>query len=89
MFGTKTKKLHRRLTVIALLQLFITVIRGSLYPLFQYFGLDFFWLMKMHKGNFFFINLQPLYTPVLGVLTISAIISGLLLCPISKTKYLN
>ena len=89
MFGNKTKKLHRRMTLLAALPLFITVISGSLYSLFQYFGLDFFWLMKIHTGNFFFINLQPLYTPVVGFLTITAIISGLLLFPKSKSKYPN
>ena len=52
MFRTKIKKLHRRLTLIAVLPLFITVISGSLYSFFQYFGLDFFWLMKIHTGNF-------------------------------------
>ena len=89
MSGTKIKKLHRRLTFLAVLPLFITVISGSLYSLFQYFGFDFFWLMKIHTGNFFFINLQPLYTPVVGFLTITAIISGLLLFPRSKSKYPN
>ena len=89
MFLLKTRNLHRRLTLLAVLPLFITVISGSLYSLFQYFGLDFFWLMKIHTGNFFFINLQPLYTPLVGFLTITAIISGLLLFPTSKSKYSN
>ena len=89
MSGNKTRKLHRRMTLIALLPLFITVISGSLYSLLQYFGLDIFWLMKIHTGNFFFINFQPLYTPVVGFLTISAIISGLFLFPRSKSKYPN
>ena len=89
MFGTKTRKLHRSLTLLAVLPLFVTVISGSLYSLFQYIGLDFFWLMKIHTGNFFFINLQPLYTPVVGFLTIAAIISGLFLFPRSKRKYPN
>ena len=89
MFRLKTKKLHRRLTLVAVLPLFITVISGSLYSLFQYFGLDLFWLMKIHTGNFFFINLQPFYTPAVGFLTIIAIISGLFLFPRSKSKYPN
>ena len=89
MFGNKTKKIQRRITLLAVFPLFITVISGSLYSLFQYFGLDFFWLMKIHTGNFFFINLQPLYTPVVGFLTITAIISGLFLFPRSKRKYPN
>ena len=87
--ATKRRKIHRRMTLIAVIPLFITVISGSLYSLFQYFGLDFFWLMKIHTGNFIFINLQPLYTPVIGFLTIIAIISGLLLFPRSKSKYPN
>ena len=87
MFKTKTRKLHRSITLIAVIPLLITVLSGSLYSLFQYFGLDFFWLMKIHTGNFFFINLQPLFTPVVGFLTIFAIISGLFLFPRSKIKY--
>ena len=87
MFGIKTKILHRRMTLVAVLPLLITVISGSLYSLFQYFGLDFFWLMKIHTGNFFFINLQPLFSPIVGFLTIFAIISGLFLFPRSKIKY--
>ena len=89
MSGFKTKKIHRRLTLVAVMPLFITVISGSLYSLLQYFGLDLFWLMKIHTGNFFFINLQPFYTPLVGFLTITAIVSGLLLFPRSKRKYSN
>tara|TARA_A100001388_G_C28738078_1_gene485298 strand:+ start:1191 stop:1451 length:261 start_codon:yes stop_codon:yes gene_type:complete len=84
--ATKIKKLHRRMTLIASLPLLITVISGSLYSVLQYFGLDFFWLMKMHTGNFYFINLQPFYTPAVGFLTIAAIISGLFLFPQKKSK---
>ena len=84
---TKTRKLHRSITLIAVIPLLVTVVSGSLYSLFQYFGLDFFWLMKIHTGNFFFINLQPLFTPVVGCITIFAILSGLFLFPRSKIKY--
>ena len=87
MSKTKIRKLHRGITLISVIPLFITVLSGSAYSLFQYFGLDFFWLMKIHTGNFFFINLQPLYTPFVGFLTIFAIISGLFLFPRSKIKY--
>ena len=87
MSKTKTRKLHRRFTLIAVIPLFITVISGSLYSVLQYFGLDFFWLMKIHTGNFYFINLQPFFTPFVGFLTILAIISGLFLFPKSKFKY--
>ena len=86
---SKIRKLHRSITFIAAIPLLSTVISGSLYSLFQYFRLDLFWLMKIHTGNFFFINLQPLYTPLVGFLTIAAIISGLFLFPRSKSKYPN
>ena len=87
MFKTKTRKLHRSITLIAVITLLITVLSGSLYSLFQYFGLDYFWLMKFHTGNFFLINLQPIFSPVLGFLTIFAILSGLFLFPRSKIKH--
>ena len=87
MSKNKTRKLHRSITLLAVIPLFITVLSGSLYSLFQYFGLDFFWLMKIHRGNFFLINLQPFFSPIVGFLTIFAIISGLFLFPRSKIKY--
>ena len=87
MFNTKTRKLHRSITLIAVIPLLITVLSGSLYSLFQYFGLDYFWLMKIHTGNFFLINLQPIFSPVVGFLTIFVILSGLFLFPRSKIKY--
>ena len=89
MTKTKTRKLHRSITLISVIPLFITVLSGSLYSLFQYFGLDYFWLMKIHTGNFFLVNLQPIFSPVLGFLTIFAILSGLFLFPRSKTKHQN
>ena len=87
MSRTQPKKIHRSITLIAGFPLLITVVSGSLYSLFQYFGMDFFWLMKIHTGNFFLINLQPLYTPFVGFLTIAAIISGLFLFPRARSKY--
>ena len=87
MSKTKTRKLHRSITLISVIPLFITVLSGSLYSLFQYFGLDYFWLMKVHTGNFFLMNLQPIFSPVVGFLTIFAILSGLLLFPRFKVKH--
>ncbi len=83
MSKTKTRKLHRRFTLIVVITLFIIVISGSLYSVLQYFGLNFFWLMKIHTGSFYFRNLQPF----VGFLTILAIISGLFLFPKSKIQY--
>ena len=86
MLKNRTKVIHRRMTLIAVFPLLITVISGSLYSFLQYFGLDLFWLMKIHTGDFFFVNLQPLYTPFSGFITIAAIISGLFLLPKSKKR---
>ena len=87
MFKNNGRIIHRRFTLISVIPLVITVISGSLYSLLQYFGFDFYWLMKIHTGNFIFLNLQPFYNPVLGFLTIFVIISGLYLFPISKRNY--
>ena len=86
MLNIKAKTLHRRITLISLVPLLITSLSGSLYSLFQYFGFDLFWLIKIHTGNFVFINLQPIYSPLIGLFTIFGIISGIFLYPKSK-KY--
>ena len=87
MSKTQIRNLHSRFTLVVVIPLFITVISGRLYSVLQYFGLDFFWVMKIHAGNFYFINLQLFSTPFVGFLTILAIISGLFLFPKSKIKY--
>jgi len=84
MSSIRIRKIHRRINLISVIPLFIAVISGSLYSFFQYFGLDVFWLMKIHTGDFFFINLQYFFSPFLGFLTIVAIISGFFLYPKSK-----
>ena len=40
-------------------------------------GIEAFWLMKLHTGNFGLINLQPFYSAILGVLTLVVAGSGL------------
>ncbi len=37
------------------------------------------WLIRIHTGNFGIINLQPIYSPVLGILTLLALATGLTL----------
>ena len=39
-------------------------------------GVDAFWLIKWHTGNFGIINLQPFYSIFLGIASIISIISG-------------
>ena len=84
MINSQIKIIHRRITIIACLPLLITLISGSLYSILQIWGIDAFWLMKIHTGNFFIINLQPFYSPFIGLFTFAALISGVFLFPSSK-----
>ena len=84
MLKTKNRIIHRRLTLITALPLLLAVLSGSLYSLLQLMGYDYFWLMKVHTGNFFIINFQPFYTLFLGIMTIFATITGINLFKSSK-----
>ena len=75
----KTRLVHRSIVVIAALPLLITSATGSVYSLLLDQGVDAFWLLKIHTGRFGLINLQPYYSWILGVLTLLAVGSGLLL----------
>ena len=73
----KARKLHRWLVPIAALPLLITASTGSIYSLLLEQGIDAFWLLKLHTGQFGWINLQPVYPILLGALTIVVTASGL------------
>ena len=75
----KARKVHRWLVPIAALPLMITAGTGSLYSLLLEQGIDAFWLLKIHTGNFGLVNLQPIYSLLLGVLTIIVTVSGALM----------
>ena len=75
----KTRLVHRSIVVIAALPLLITSATGSVYSLLLDQGVDAFWLLKIHTGRSGLINLQPYYSWILGVLTLLAVGSGLLL----------
>ena len=76
------RKLHRKITAISAIPLLITIVSGTIYSFLQPFGLDAFWLIKWHTGNFGIVNLQPLYSIFLGIASIISIISGLRLLQI-------
>ena len=40
-------------------------------------NIDAFWLLKLHTGQFGWLNLQPVYPILLGTLTIVVTVSGL------------
>ena len=71
------RKLHRKITAISAIPLLITIVSGTIYSFLQPFGLDAFWLIKWHTGNFGIINLQPYYSIFLGMASIISVISGL------------
>ena len=71
------RKIHRKITAISAIPLLITILSGTIYSILQPLGVDAFWLIKWHTGNFGNINLQPFYSIFLGVASIISIISGL------------
>ena len=70
------RKIHRKVAAISALPLFITILSGTIYSFLQPLGIDAFWLIKWHTGNFGIINLQPFYSILLGITSIISVISG-------------
>ena len=75
----QARRIHRWLVPIAAAPLLITAGTGSLYSLLLEQNIDAFWLLKIHTGNFGAINLQPIYSVMLGVLTVVVTVSGLVM----------
>ena len=74
---TNKRKIHRKITAISAIPLLITIVSGIIYSILQPLGVDAFWLIKWHTGNFGIINLQPFYSIFLGIASLISIISGL------------
>jgi len=74
---TNKRKIHRKITAISAIPLLITIVSGTTYSILQPLGIDVFWLIKWHTGNFVIINLQPFYSIFLGIASIISIISGI------------
>ena len=82
MKGAKTarrqaRRIHRWLVPLAAVPLLITAGTGSLYSLLLEQNIDAFWLLKLHTGQFGWLNLQPIYPMLLGILTIVVTVSGM------------
>ena len=71
------RKIHRKVAALSAIPLLITIVSGTAYSILQPLGVDAFWLIKWHTGNFGIINLQPFYSIFLGIASIISIISGL------------
>ena len=70
------RKIHRKVASISAIPLLITIISGTIYSFLQPLGIDVFWLIKWHTGNFGIINLQPFYSIFLGITSLVSVISG-------------
>ena len=70
------RKIHRKVAALSAIPLLITLISGTAYSILQPLGVDAFWLIKWHTGNFGFLNLQPFYSIFLGMSSIISVISG-------------
>ena len=70
-------KIHRKVAAISAIPLLITIISGTIYGFLQPLGVDAFWLIKWHTGNFGIINFQPIYSIFLGIASIISVISGI------------
>ena len=73
---TNKRKIHRKITAISAVPLLMTIVSGTIYSILQPLGVDAFWLIKWHTGNFGIINLNPLYSILLGIASIISLISG-------------
>ena len=74
---TNKRKIHRKITSISAIPLLITILSGTIYSILQPLGVDAFWLIKWHTGNFGIINFQPFYSIFLGIASIISVISGI------------
>ena len=74
---TNKRIIHRKITALSAIPLLITILSGTIYSILQPLGVDAFWLIKWHTGNFGIINLHPFYSIFLGIASIISIISGI------------
>ena len=71
------RKLHKKVASISAIPLLITILSGTIYSFLQPLGVDAFWLIKWHTGNFGIFNMQPFYSIFLGITSIVSVISGI------------
>ena len=74
---TDKRKFHRKITALSAIPLLITILSGTIYSILQPLGVDAFWLIKWHTGDFGIINLRPFYSIFIGMTSIISVISGI------------
>jgi hypothetical protein len=75
----RSRKIHRLLVPIAAIPLALTSMSGAIYGTVLAMNIDAPWLLRLHTGNFGVINLQPIYSPLIGVMTLVLVGSGITL----------
>ena len=76
-FKSIKREIHRKVAAISAIPLLITIVSGTIYSFLQPLGVDAFWLIKWHTGDFGMINLQPFYSISLGIASIISLIFGI------------
>lgn len=76
---SRARTLHRLIVPVAAVPIILVSLSGALYGVLLNLNIEAPWLLKLHTGNFGWFNLQPLYSPILGVLTLILAVSGLLM----------
>ena len=71
------RNVHRIVVPVAVAPIILVSLSGALYGSLINLNIEAPWLLKVHTGNFGLINLQPLYSPVLGLLTLVVACSGI------------
>ena len=74
---SNNRELHRKVAASSAIPLLITILSGTIYSFLQPLGIDAFWLIKWHTGNFGIFNLQPFYSIFLGITSMISVISGI------------
>ena len=73
----RSRKIHRMLVPFAAITLALTSMSGAIYGTVLAMNTDAPWLLRLHTGNFGVINLQPIYSPLIGVMTLVLVASGI------------
>ena len=76
-FKSSDRYIHRKVASISAIPLLITIVSGTIYSFLQPLGIDAFWLIKWHTGNFGMINLHPFYSIFLGIASIISLVFGI------------
>ncbi len=75
--GINKTKIHRKVAALSAIPLLVNIISGTIYSFLQLFGVDAFWLIKLHTGNFEIFNFQPFYSIFIGISSIISVVSGI------------